>query len=115
MSSRFVQLLLLPLEQQPQPTHTLKKGVYVPMDKPSSAHGRLGLQPSAENLETALSERFDGCRVLLVLDDVWMAEQVDAFKLNVVDTPRHARKTAPLSPKIVQTCITEATQPRQCI
>ena len=48
MSSRFVQLLLLPLEQQPQPTHTLKKGVYVPMDKPSSAHvGMRGQVPGA--------------------------------------------------------------------
>ena len=47
MSSRFVQLLLLPLEQQPQPTHTLKKGVYVPMDKQSSHVGMRGQVPGA--------------------------------------------------------------------
>ena len=40
--------------------------------------GSLGV-PSSDPLSSAISERLDGRRVLLVLDDVWSAEQVGAF------------------------------------
>ena len=42
-----VRLLPLPLEQQPQPTHTLRKGTYVPLDKQSTRVGMRGQVPGA--------------------------------------------------------------------
>ena len=42
-----MQLLLLPLEEQPQPTHTLHKGEYVPLEKQSSRVGMRGQVPGS--------------------------------------------------------------------